>query len=99
MIDRWLERGCKMKKSKRHAPKISGAAGQRNPGARKGPGQIAVILCLCGVVAGIGAAVWLGANRQKSLGGYVARPQGTLTFNKDIAPIVFNQCSVCHRPG
>jgi Flp pilus assembly protein TadD len=30
---------------------------------------------------------------------YVPQPQGTLTFNKDIAPIVFKQCAGCHRPG
>jgi hypothetical protein len=30
---------------------------------------------------------------------YVPRPAGTVTFNKDIAPIVFNNCSGCHRPG
>jgi len=30
---------------------------------------------------------------------FVPRPQGTLTFNRDIAPIIFRQCSPCHRPG
>ncbi len=24
---------------------------------------------------------------------------GQVTFSKDIAPIIYNQCSVCHRPG
>jgi tetratricopeptide (TPR) repeat protein len=33
------------------------------------------------------------------LDGYIARPPGILTFNKDIAPVVFNHCAVCHRPG
>src|SRR5438477_11918480 len=28
-----------------------------------------------------------------------ARKQGTLTFNKDVAPIVFHNCASCHRPG
>ena len=23
----------------------------------------------------------------------------TVTFNKDVAPIVFGNCAVCHRPG
>jgi len=31
--------------------------------------------------------------------GYVARPKGSVTFSKDIAPIVFNNCTSCHRPG
>src|SRR5688572_28789404 len=26
-------------------------------------------------------------------------PQGTLTFNRHIAPILFNRCATCHRPG
>lgn len=33
--------------------------------------------------------------------GAAAQPAATndLTFNKDIAPIVFEHCSICHRPG
>ena len=27
------------------------------------------------------------------------KPPGMLTFSKDIAPIVFNKCTSCHRPG
>ncbi len=30
---------------------------------------------------------------------YVPRAKGTITFNKEIAPIVFQNCSPCHRPG
>jgi tetratricopeptide (TPR) repeat protein len=30
---------------------------------------------------------------------YVPRPTNSITFNKDIAPIVFQNCSGCHRPG
>jgi mono/diheme cytochrome c family protein len=30
---------------------------------------------------------------------YVPRPTGSVTFCKDIAPVVFNHCSGCHRPG
>jgi hypothetical protein len=30
---------------------------------------------------------------------YVARPPGAVTFAKDIAPIVFDRCATCHRPG
>lgn len=26
-------------------------------------------------------------------------PPGTLTFSKDVAPIVWNRCAPCHRPG
>lgn len=34
-----------------------------------------------------------------SIQGYVPRPAGSLTFSRDIAPIIFNNCSGCHRPG
>lgn len=27
------------------------------------------------------------------------RPKGTITFAKDIAPIVYKNCTACHRPG
>jgi Flp pilus assembly protein TadD len=30
---------------------------------------------------------------------YVPRAKGTVTFNKDIAPIVFQNCASCHHPG
>src|SRR5258708_6714894 len=30
---------------------------------------------------------------------YVHRPPHTLTFNKDIAPIIFDRCAYCHRPS
>src|SRR5579859_7115588 len=30
---------------------------------------------------------------------YATRPAGTLSFNADIAPIVFEKCAACHRPG
>lgn len=30
---------------------------------------------------------------------YAPRPPGTLTFNADIAPIVFENCAGCHRPS
>ncbi len=30
---------------------------------------------------------------------YVPRPRGSLTFNREIAPVIFQNCSGCHRPG
>lgn len=30
---------------------------------------------------------------------YVAQPKGTLTYSKDIAPIIHQRCAFCHRPG
>src|SRR5262249_14457807 len=31
--------------------------------------------------------------------GYVPRAKGSLTFNKDIAPLVLKNCAPCHRAG
>jgi tetratricopeptide (TPR) repeat protein/mono/diheme cytochrome c family protein len=47
------------------------------------------------LLAGIGAAGRTAASptpRQTS-------PSAPLTFNRDIAPIIFRSCSTCHRPG
>lgn len=43
--------------------------------------------------------LWSGCGQEnrKNPGGYTSHPKGTVTFNKDIAPIVFNHCSGCHR--
>src|SRR2546423_147771 len=30
---------------------------------------------------------------------YVRRPKGTVTYTRDIAPIIYEQCLTCHRPG
>ncbi len=32
-------------------------------------------------------------------GSYHPRPKGSVTFAKDIAPLVFEHCAPCHRPG
>ena len=36
---------------------------------------------------------------EEALETYVPRPAGSLTFNRDIAPLVFESCAPCHRPG
>jgi hypothetical protein len=54
---------------------------------------------LCAVSVGIIAAVWIGTRGRNNSSVYVARPAGTLTFSKDVAPIVFEHCAGCHRPG
>src|SRR5262245_31072598 len=59
------------------------------------------------------AGVWLGRPESqtgawagsRSAGGstagasYESKTPGALTFGKDIAPIIFNNCASCHRPG
>lgn len=50
------------------------------------------------ILAGLG---WVaGCSKEKAAPEvYIPRPKGTLTFSKDVAPIIFNQCGTCHRPG
>jgi tetratricopeptide (TPR) repeat protein len=47
--------------------------------------------------------LWLlvcaGCGRSGPADRFVPRAKGTLTFNKDIAPVVFQHCATCHRPG
>ena len=51
------------------------------------------------ITIAIGAAVWFRLKDSEPARLYIRRPAGTLTFAKDIAPIVFSHCAVCHRPG
>src|SRR5215471_17957 len=51
------------------------------------------------VVGGLAARLLFHRNSPISAERYVARPAGTITFSKDIAPIIFAQCSRCHRTG
>lgn len=61
------------------------------------------------IVTLLGAGAWLGwpenQTGARAIGGaaaeasYEPKAAGVLTFSKDIAPIVFNNCASCHRPG
>jgi len=59
---------------------------------RLGAGTLAVGL----VVA---AGVWLRVGKSTAPEKYVPRASGQLTFTRDIAPIIFEHCAGCHRPG
>ena len=56
-----------------------------------------------GVALAIGLAaagiVWLRSGKSGAAEKYSPRPAGGLTFTKDVAPIIFEHCSGCHRPG
>src|SRR5262245_5728321 len=62
------------------------------------PVRLAMILVACALVVGVGAMMWNGL-REPTAPEPVPRQRGQLTFNKDIAPIVFERCGRCHRPG
>jgi hypothetical protein len=65
-------------------------------GSKTGP-----MLFLLAALAGISGAWFLLSKpgRSPALDHYVPRPAGSVTFNKEIAPILYEHCSVCHRPG
>jgi mono/diheme cytochrome c family protein len=78
------------------------------PGSKAGeardlPRQIRRAAALGVVIAGIGASVgglvWLYGRKSGEPDTYTLRPRGQVTFNKDIAPILFQHCAGCHRPG
>jgi tetratricopeptide (TPR) repeat protein len=56
---------------------------------------VARTVFLCATAFGLVAL----AVRAKSLSAESDRPPRRLTFNKDVAPIVFKNCAVCHHPG
>jgi tetratricopeptide repeat protein len=69
-----------------------------SPGKRK-LWPIGLVIVGTGLV---GIVFWATQSSSEKVGAsstYIPRPQGTLTFNKDIAPVIFNNCATCHRPG
>ena len=61
--------------------------------------MILLLFLFVGLVAGIGLALRPRFNNPVRSDRYMPRPPGTLTFNKDVAPIIFDRCAYCHRPG
>ena len=100
-----LDRSCGIRdpgramKKKRPSGK-SNARKRGEPAAKSRPNRRAVfVIITVAVVASLGAFTWMQTKKSSAPKVYVPRPRGQLTFNKDIAPIVFQQCAVCHRPG
>src|SRR5437870_8658364 len=94
-----LHPGREMNRAHRRRRKISEPESNSEPGSRKGLGRIVVMVCLCAAVAGIVATLWIASKKRRGFDGYPALPRGAVTFNRDIAPIIFQHCSTCHRPG
>jgi hypothetical protein len=90
-----------MKKAKPRSARSSGKNINATPPNPRQLRQIIVGLIALGTVA---AALWAlqkhsAHSPTTTPPAYVSHPRGTLTFNKDVAPIIFNKCSFCHRPG
>jgi hypothetical protein len=62
------------------------------PCAKVAAAWLALIL----IITRPGIAVCFGAD---FIQGYVPRPARSLTFSRNIAPIIFEHCTACHRPG
>lgn len=52
-----------------------------------------------GCAAVVGIFLWMRAQPSDSAERYVRRPQGSINFSMHIAPIVYEHCVNCHRPG
>jgi hypothetical protein len=89
----------KKRPKRKQATNSPNASGKSRP-----PGRIR-IWRIVAASAGIAAAVVVGLairstpERSDTSSAYVPRPKSTLTFNKDIAPVIFQHCAPCHRPG
>ena len=70
-------------------------------GDRQGPGRKVVVLYVWLIVGAIGAAIGSEAKQPPTSVSdqSVAAPREPVTFNKDVAPIIFDHCATCHRPG
>src|SRR3954451_6302744 len=58
-----------------------------------------LLLIVCLMAAGFMAALlWPKPNPKATLTASHPRAKSRLTFKKDIGPLLFQNCSVCHRP-
>lgn len=63
--------------------------------------SILLVLTGAAILAGIGLGLAAKTHRKRAAGSsgkYVPRARGTLTYSKDIAPIILRNCSGCHCP-
>ncbi len=77
-----------------------------NAKKKNGPPTGVVLVVMTGAIAaGVALAVWqrtqapAGPSAAAGEPAYVARPAGSITFNRDVAPIIYRECSPCHRAG
>jgi hypothetical protein len=77
------------------SPRRPPSASTRNASSR----SVVVLWLLAAVVLGIGAIMGIKRFQAESSGPVAHDLDRPLTFNKDIAPIIFEHCSPCHHPG
>ena len=62
-------------------------------------GKLTLSVSLLVALLAFGVVGWMMWSRTGSPEVYEPHPPGSLTFSNSIAPIVFEHCSGCHRPG
>jgi len=62
-------------------------------------GKLPSAFAVVAIVLSLGGAVWMGCKPSQSSDSASARQRGARTFNRDVAPILFQHCAPCHRPG
>ena len=87
----------KRRTHRKPARRAGGPSDEAGPPSTRKPRFIAwaVVAFAAATLAAVGIRSWPAASGRSSS----AHPPGTLTFNKDIAPIIFENCAPCHRPG
>jgi hypothetical protein len=94
-----------MKRGSRQQPPPHKSAPPQAPQGSAPPPRGKGVWWLALVAAGVIASLcWVfrspsASSRSAAPAQPIARPQGTLTFSRDIAPIIFENCASCHRPG
>lgn len=75
--------------------------GRQHSTRRTGPARSTVACLVCFLIV-VGTAAWWQWNPRAEEGAgasYRRRPRGSISFHKDIAPLLWRQCATCHRPG
>ena len=88
------------KQRKRKQTTNPGKASDKSKSPRRnrvGPISLAIVGVVSAII--VGPVIWHPSEKAGAASTYVPRPHGTLTFSKDVAPIVFQNCAPCHRPG
>jgi tetratricopeptide (TPR) repeat protein len=85
-------------KSSAVSSKPTGPVARRNKILGLAVGIVVGLVLVCGIRSVLpGKKAQSGREAPTSTS--ASAPQGTITFNRDVAPIVFQKCAGCHRPG
>ncbi|MBI3869510.1 MAG: tetratricopeptide repeat protein [Verrucomicrobia bacterium] len=66
---------------------------------KRPPWAVALVMVVLAAVVLVGVEIRSTRRKASPASDDATRPSGALTFNKDVAPVVFERCAYCHRPG